>query len=714
MDKENFYGGPVYTGELSEGEICSLANIAEPHYAMQNAINTPVQYKSFVPMQQIDVYYGNNNEKPAFCYENNHTEKKQEVYVTPGCFYNGGNEMDLGKNMRFPGYNFEKRVFGGIIADYNDPDNYKDLSRMRNNSSNNKNNNQQQNNTYMNQPTTVQTGNNYGLGGTANVNNYNIGATNNGTLVYTNNPNISIDQNGNICEIGNPAAGLVGGHFPTVNINNGNMTVEGEEKKPEEITRIYIPPYNPLGINALPPSDLNNTLSNLAITYIGEKAEAEAKAVAEYSRAMRSGKFNTLSANYYGQLQITPRNFLRFDGGSVAKTVDQINHDAKINGLNLSMNLSKLAHNYLKDGVTEEKIRDIYCGKYENIENTPYYLSDFDKLELRAKDWVLLDGVNNISWQTKRYRSEYNQQRANIEKVLPPNTRAEDFGMFASELYAKWEDEEIKTKNRSLNDQFDHNDYLTLLRNRILEEHIEGKDEVHISPIKVNRVIAQHDLDMQTEELFNGLCNAFNNAENRYPGAVVPFKMTSRKFERRVEEFSNYIKNIVVNCLDPAFANYSYLLYSFSIDNNGDIVYPNKDYIRNILLKEALKIQEQSQSQAVNVNEIEYIKKKNNFNTSIGEIKAFDEFVESVANLDDPKNRAAADEAKTRYAKEIVLNGIGATDPLADLILKSGHGVTHYSLSDNNTKKEDDNKKDKHNDEEEDKNSPPNNERGDN
>lgn len=662
MDKENFYtGDPVYTGELSKDEVCSIANIAGSHYSMQNAINTPLQYRDYNPIENIIIDYGNKTEKPAFCYENNAADKeKQEKYVVPGFIFEDGHQDEkesfdpVNEDMMFPGYLYEKRKFTKATFDYNDPDSYKDLSHKRYSSTNQ--NNQQQN-VYMNQPT-LQTGSGYGLG-SSNL----------------------VDERGIMMFAGNPA--LAAGYKPNGNVNCNLNNVKDNSGITQVSSQVYIPPYNPLGINSLLPSNLDSIKTDLYMKLSKEKAEAEAKEIARISRLRRSGAFNTLSANgnnYYGQPQ-TNQFVYKVD----TKEFEKIESEAKSNALNLSMNLSKLAHNYLKDGVSEKDIKDIYLGKYINVKDTVYEMTDFDILEKRAKNWIPVE----ISPETKKYRNDYDEQRRNIEKILPANTRAEDFGMFASELNARWEAEETKSKNRSLSDQYNHSDYQRLLQSRILEEYSDTED---ISPIKVKRVLDQQDIGRQAQEILNGLYNAFSNAENRYPNAMVPFRMVDRAIERRRNEFKNYIKNIVVNCLEPTFKNYEPILYSFDIDNAGNIIGPDINYIYNLLSQQRNVI-----SQEINTNENQYNIKKKNFDAAT-KAEGFYEFIESYPKLDDPINRNAANKVKNEYLMSI-LNGEAADDPLAKFILNSR--CSHYSLSDD-TKKEKD----------EDTNSPPNNDGG--
>ena len=153
-----------------------------------------------------------------------------------------------------------------------------------------------------------------------------------------------------------------------------------------------------------------------------------------------------------------------------------------------------------------------------------------------------------------------------------------------------------------------------------------------------------------------------------------------------------YIKNIVVNCLEPTFKNYEPILYSFDIDNAGNIIGPDINYIYNLLSQQRNVI-----SQEINTNENQYNIKKKNFDAAT-KAEGFYEFIESYPKLDDPINRNAANKVKNEYLMSI-LNGEAADDPLAKFILNSR--CSHYSLSDD-TKKEKD----------EDTNSPPNNDGG--
>ena len=297
----------------------------------------------------------------------------------------------------------------------------------------------------------------YGLGGNVYQQQYGYGMP--PQQQYYQNPYMNYPGAGQGVIRGNPALQM--GYVPqqSLNINPGYM---GNQQA--QYTQVYIPPINPFGCEYIYPTNIEDICQRLMTQYIQEKAESEGRMIAERARLKREGKFNPYYNGYYNYYNapMYGSNMAPFQT-NIFEQFQEIQDKAKQNARNLQMNLSRLCHAYLKDGVTEEQIQEMYTGHVINVQNTIYEYSEYDALEEKFKRLVPYDG-------TTAFRKQFDDTRAKIQSILTPDTTVENFGERMSELYATWEMEELKDKNREFDSWYDSNSYKKLLKQRCAEK----------------------------------------------------------------------------------------------------------------------------------------------------------------------------------------------------------------------------------------------------
>lgn len=238
------------------------------------------------------------------------------------------------------------------------------------------------------------------------------------------------------------------------------------QQQQPEISQVFIPPVNLAGNDYLLPNNFQEVAEDMLWKFYNEEAEYQGKKVAERARQQRSGYNNPYyyNQNYYG----APMYGSMYNNfhSTVFDELEAIKKDAKEKRVNLSKQLSRLAHNYLDDGITDNQIDEMYNGKFINVENTIYKWSEMDAFQARFTS----DRFVPIDPGQTPYRKYVDETRKKIESILPKDTSLEEFGPRINILLSEWELEELKERRRGFGDSYNASTYKRLLRDRIAEK----------------------------------------------------------------------------------------------------------------------------------------------------------------------------------------------------------------------------------------------------
>lgn len=246
----------------------------------------------------------------------------------------------------------------------------------------------------------------------------------------------------------------------------GYQQINQQPQQPE-LSQVFIPPVNLYGNEYLLPSDFEDRAQDMLIRYYQEEAEYEGKKIAADAMARRENNFNPYAyngLNYYGN---------SFYGAPYqvfhSKVFDELNEmktNAKNARLNLSMKLSKLAHKTIGDDVSDEQIKEMYTGKYIDVENTIYACSKQEAFQRMVSS----DRCVPVDPGATPYREYYYNTWKKIQSILPQDTPIEEFGPRINLLLSEWELEELKERRRGFGQSYDSSAYKRLLKEKCAEK----------------------------------------------------------------------------------------------------------------------------------------------------------------------------------------------------------------------------------------------------
>lgn len=318
-----------------------------------------------------------------------------------------------------------------------------------------------------------------------------------------------------------------GGGQPNPVLQAGYQAQSPFAQQQQQPQQIYIPPLNFAGTEYLLPSNFEELATDMIMKHIEAEAEWKAEQIAQRSRAQRAGGYNPYAyQNYYGGPMYGYYNNFQ---SPITKELEEIKQKAKQSRKDLSIQLSKVAHKWLNDGVTDEQIEEMYSGRYIDAEATIYKNSDQDAFQARFTS----DNIVYVD-STLPYKKHWNETKKKIESIMPPDTPIEEVGARMNILMAEWELEELDQKRRTFIDAYDSssNTYKNLCMRKFANRKIEDKAaQIHKSVIPmqtVNQVYRNQELSQQekTSAFKEGLAslglNVFADAvENIGPDGTI-------------------------------------------------------------------------------------------------------------------------------------------------------------------------------------------------
>lgn len=277
----------------------------------------------------------------------------------------------------------------------------------------------------------------------------------------------------------------------------------------EQPQQMFIPPINFAGTEYLLPSNFEEIATEMIMKHVEAEAEWNAQQIANRSRNQMQGMFNPFRQNYYDQPMYGYYNTFQ---SPVYKELEEIKEKAKQSRKDLNIQLSKLAHNYLNDGVTDEQIEELYSGKYVDVQTTVYRNADQDAFQARftSQNIVYTDPA-------APYREAFFKVKNKIESIMPPDTPYEEVGARMNILMSEWELEELDQKRRTYANSYtsSNNTYKNIVIRKYAEKKLDDlgiKFRDNIMPMQTFKQ-AQKSQAASREELTQkakDLANMFN------------------------------------------------------------------------------------------------------------------------------------------------------------------------------------------------------------
>ena len=234
------------------------------------------------------------------------------------------------------------------------------------------------------------------------------------------------------------------------------------QQNPYEPQQIFIPPVNYSGNEYLPPSNYEDIIDKMRNDYIEADYSRRGEDLAKKSNQQNNMYFGNM--NYFG---IPFYSYQNDYNSQLYRDIENLKNQARNARKELSINLSKLCHNYLNDGVSDEQIEEMYNGKVIDIESSPYTAA----LMIQARDQERFQ--NLVPFNNAAYYCEMdNKVSEEFNKIVPKDSNmVEAFDKFGI-IYAEYLMEEEKSRRRDFSEYSSGDVYKYMIMKKAAENQL--------------------------------------------------------------------------------------------------------------------------------------------------------------------------------------------------------------------------------------------------
>lgn len=231
----------------------------------------------------------------------------------------------------------------------------------------------------------------------------------------------------------------------------------------------------------LPSADWEDRAHQLQMDFWQREQEQQMKLNMERSKAsgyMGYGGYY----NYYGNPYFNPYQYDNISK-EANDEIEKMKQEARQNRIDFQFNLSKLAHSYIGDKITDEQIMERCTGKIITIDNPDYVSSYYGSFYDRFQNLVPYDN-------SALYREHYAAVSKEHEKYIPKNCDLQTFFANLGILGAEYalEEEMHSRRDDSITYDSQNNAYKVYVQRKAAERY---KREKQISELTGAPMMAQ-------------------------------------------------------------------------------------------------------------------------------------------------------------------------------------------------------------------------------
>lgn len=237
-------------------------------------------------------------------------------------------------------------------------------------------------------------------------------------------------------------------------------------------TSYHIPGIN-MGGEYMPPADYEKRLSELEIEYYNKVIEQQAKD--EVNAAINNGNvygygynggYNYYGMPFYNQYQYSSADL------ELRRAVEAMQNEARENRMAFNLQISKLAHNFNKDSISDDQIRERYSGKTVEIpQQNGIIMTPQDYWEIGR--FYQVEPFDN----SQVYRDHFMRVSEEFNKIIPSNSNLKDTFNNMGIVAAQYEMEEEMHRRRDGGNLYNNSDnaYKRLIRKKAKERYAAEK-----------------------------------------------------------------------------------------------------------------------------------------------------------------------------------------------------------------------------------------------
>lgn len=270
---------------------------------------------------------------------------------------------------------------------------------------------------------------------------------------------------------------------PTYNIYKPNMPnpamqmgINPYYQQQQQIpTSYHIPGVNMSG-EYMPPADFEKRMSELEMAYY--KKVIDQQAMDEVNTAINNGSvygygynngFNYYGIPFYNQYQYTSADL------ELRREVEAMQNEARENRMAFNLQMSRLAHNFNGDRISDDQIRERYVGRdIEISQQSGVIATPQDYWEIGR--FYQMEPFDN----SQMYRDHFIKVSEEFNKIIPANSNLKDTFDNMGIIASQYEMEEEMHRRRDGGNLYNNSDntYKRLIRKKAKERYAAEKGVV--------------------------------------------------------------------------------------------------------------------------------------------------------------------------------------------------------------------------------------------
>lgn len=244
--------------------------------------------------------------------------------------------------------------------------------------------------------------------------------------------------------------------------NNQYQQQQYYQQQMQQEVRTFIEPVNLSGSEYLPPINYEDKIEQLKLNYWVKEQEEIGKVATNNNNGFYNGY------NYYGAPFYNPFQYNSFNS-EISSKVEEMKEQARENRINLNIQLSMLAHNYLRETYDENELRERYTGKYVSNPGTPITYAQIYEQQ-RFNNLVPFDNSQFYRDHSAAVSKEHNE-------IVSADSNLKDCFANLGVLHAHYlmEEEKHRRRNGRLLYNSDDNSYKYFVRAKASERYAKEK-----------------------------------------------------------------------------------------------------------------------------------------------------------------------------------------------------------------------------------------------
>lgn len=232
-------------------------------------------------------------------------------------------------------------------------------------------------------------------------------------------------------------------------------------------TTYDIPGISPFG-EYLPPADYEQRITEIQMEYYNKQQEVEAKS--EVDRASQQSYYGGYYGyNYYG---VPFYNTYQYNGinSELVQEVEKLKEEARENRMQFNLNMSRLAHNFNHDDISDDSLEQRYRGKTVNIPQAIIPSYQFYYEQSRLENMVPFDN-------SQVYRDYHAAVSREFNEIIPKDSNLKETFDNMGIVAAQWEMEEEQHRRRDQSTLYNssNNAYKHFVRQKAKERYCKEK-----------------------------------------------------------------------------------------------------------------------------------------------------------------------------------------------------------------------------------------------